>query len=255
MKVQQKLEQFKKEIDEILYLAKQKNNERLDWCESNRKDIKNLYPKINQVYELINIEESGLCEYWINENMQNYGINGGINGIEKYYFKPDYINCNIKSDFRCTRSKGVPTVKGVVYDCNLKGVGHFYEERWNYKGHFETHYVNVFCLKEINLDNVPSKSSDMLTKVYLMIDKNTGYYKIGRSKNPKYREGTLQSKKPTVELLFSYDALVKQEKELHNMFSEKRIRGEWFDLRGSDIDNIKKYFNDKGQVSGDYKHE
>ena len=76
-----------------------------------------------------------------------------------------------------------------------------------------------------------------------MIDKNTGYYKIGRSVNPSIREKTLQSEKPTIEMLFNHDAEVKDEKELHNMFSEKRIRGEWFDLNGSDLCKIKDYLS------------
>ena len=75
-----------------------------------------------------------------------------------------------------------------------------------------------------------------------MFDKNTGYYKIGRSKNPKHREMTLQSEKPTIEMLFYFEAKNKDEKELHNLFSEKRIRGEWFDLSGTDINTIQNYF-------------
>ena len=34
-----------------------------------------------------------------------------------------------------------------------------------------------------------------------MIDHNTGYHKIGISNNPSYREQTLQSEKPTIDML------------------------------------------------------
>ena len=84
---------------------------------------------------------------------------------------------------------------------------------------------------------------EKFTKVYVMIDKNTGYYKIGRSKNPQYRERTLQSEKPTIEMLFNHEARVKDEKDLHKMFQDKRVRGEWFDLNGSDLYKIREYFN------------
>ena len=77
------------------------------------------------------------------------------------------------------------------------------------------------------------------TYVYLMIDKNTGYHKIGRSKDPKYREKTLQSEKPTIELLYKFKAHSSTEKELHKKYNSKRIRGEWFDLNQKDIDYIK----------------
>ena len=81
------------------------------------------------------------------------------------------------------------------------------------------------------------------TNVYVMIDKNTGYYKIGRSKNPEYRERTLQSEKPTIEMLFNHKARPNDETYLNNHFRTKRIRGEWFDLKGSDLNEIKRYFN------------
>ena len=81
------------------------------------------------------------------------------------------------------------------------------------------------------------------TNVYVMIDKNTGYFKIGRSINPSTRERTLQSEKPTNEMLFNYPATNDCETELHDIYSKKRIRGEWFDLSGSDLKDIKAYFN------------
>ena len=76
-----------------------------------------------------------------------------------------------------------------------------------------------------------------------MIDKNTGYFKIGRSINPSTREKTLQSEKPTIDMLFSYPATNECETDLHGIYSKKRIRGEWFDLNGTDLKNIKTYFN------------
>ena len=36
---------------------------------------------------------------------------------------------------------------------------------------------------------------------------------------------------------------VKDEKQLHSIFNEKRVRGEWFDLNGSDLKTIRQYFN------------
>jgi len=35
----------------------------------------------------------------------------------------------------------------------------------------------------------------------------------------------------------------RQIKELHSLFHEKRVRGEWFDLNGSDLRSIREYFN------------
>ena len=74
------------------------------------------------------------------------------------------------------------------------------------------------------------------TKTYLMLDANTGYTKIGRSKDPKARERTLQSEKPSITLFAICDDLV--ESEIHKYYEKKRVRGEWFDLSDEDIENI-----------------
>jgi len=74
---------------------------------------------------------------------------------------------------------------------------------------------------------------------YVMFDKNTGYYKIGQSTQPKIRERTLQSEKPTIEMYLCVKSSKEKESELHSKFREKRIRGEWFDLNESDLDYIK----------------
>ncbi len=76
----------------------------------------------------------------------------------------------------------------------------------------------------------------MDAKTYLMTDSNTGYTKIGRSVNPRIREKTLQSEKPTITLFKVCDKDI--ELSLHDRYAAKRIRGEWFNLSEADITNI-----------------
>lgn len=83
-------------------------------------------------------------------------------------------------------------------------------------------------------------------KTYLMKDDNTGYTKIGKSLNPKKREYTLQSEKPTISLFMTCDKLV--ERELHNLFAIKHIRGEWYNLSEKDIEYIVSNYNFKHYV-------
>lgn len=92
-------------------------------------------------------------------------------------------------------------------------------------------------------ENTPI-SKDEFCYVYLMHDTSNQYYKIGISNNPKYREHTLQSEKPTIELLVAKKFPIRKiaesiEKALHDTYSEKRIRGEWFDLTEEDVEHIK----------------
>lgn len=83
------------------------------------------------------------------------------------------------------------------------------------------------------------------TFIYIMIDHNTGYYKIGHSKNVLRRESTLQSEKPTIELLYTFEGDIKDERDLHENYKDLRVRGEWFALEQWMIDAIIKMFEFK----------
>ena len=88
-----------------------------------------------------------------------------------------------------------------------------------------------------------TKQEDESCFVYLMVDTTNGYFKIGISNNPNYREKTLQSEKPTIELMASKQFPVRKiaesiEKSLHDVYAEKRLRGEWFELDEQDVKHI-----------------
>ncbi len=98
-------------------------------------------------------------------------------------------------------------------------------------------------LRDIFKDIIDKEHLDPQNKIYLMVDNTTGYIKIGKSKNPKYREGTLQSKQPETHLIAIWTAPSKIEKELHSKYSHKRKRGEWFHLTIEELDEIKLFMN------------
>ncbi|MFV5693142.1 GIY-YIG nuclease family protein [Flavobacterium sp. LT1R49] len=80
--------------------------------------------------------------------------------------------------------------------------------------------------------------------VYLMIDTINQYHKIGISNKPSWREKTLQSEKPSIELIASKKFVSRRialsiEKAFHNTFADKRVRGEWFQLNEMDIEEIR----------------
>ena len=78
-------------------------------------------------------------------------------------------------------------------------------------------------------------------KTYLMKDSNTGLIKIGKAIDPKFRERTLQSEKPTISLFAICNNLI--EDELHKKYNDKRIRGEWFKLSEDEVSDIIKEYN------------
>jgi hypothetical protein len=78
-----------------------------------------------------------------------------------------------------------------------------------------------------------------------MVDTTNNYHKIGISNQPLFRERTLQSEKPTIVLIASKKYPSRQiavsiEKALHETFRNKNIRGEWFNLNQTEIDEIVK---------------
>ncbi len=126
-----------------------------------------------------------------------------------------------------------PMIKGDLFYPNLQPLKRGFE-------------LSIFDeLEKVKTENPYREVRNTATNIYLMIDHNTGYYKIGRSMNPAIREKTLQSEKPTIELIFSYEGCFNDERYMHEYFSDKRIRGEWFDLTGSDIIKFKQYFTDR----------
>src|SRR5690606_20901236 len=64
--------------------------------------------------------------------------------------------------------------------------------------------------------------------IYIMKDEGTKYIKIGFSKNPTYRESTLQAEKPTITLVNKWKGTMSQEQTVHRILAKHRIRGEWF---------------------------
>lgn len=81
------------------------------------------------------------------------------------------------------------------------------------------------------------------TYVYLMQDTTNCYYKIGISNNPEYRERTLQSEKPTIELIIAKEFPIRRiaeafEAALHKTYEAKRLRGEWFRLDAKDVEDL-----------------
>ena len=76
--------------------------------------------------------------------------------------------------------------------------------------------------------------------VYLMLDNSNGYNKIGISNTPEYREKTLQSEKPSIEMLACKKFPTRKiaeaiEYALHTAYSQQRVRGEWFILDDVDV--------------------
>ena len=95
------------------------------------------------------------------------------------------------------------------------------------------------------LEKTELAKRNKIIKTYLLADKNTGFFKIGRSVDPFFREKTLQSDCPLIEMVCVTEHDI--EKQLHDEYEGKRIRGEWFNLSDKDVSDIKKLFKEHNQ--------
>ena len=217
-----------KRLESLIKKVKQEDE---DLINENRAFIKqNIMPKKGEIYKL----NDDFDRQWeISENAGQGYYRTATKNNQELDLKYAQITNDRLETYRCLKN-GNLNVKVVFLNSNfeiIKGI-----DSWKYD-HLEICHLS----EKINTKELAKHK----TQVYLMIDKNTGLYKIGRSKKPEFREKTLQSEKPTIELLFNWHAFNKDELNLHKIFEEKRIRGEWFDLNYSDIDTIKNYFQEK----------
>lgn len=95
-----------------------------------------------------------------------------------------------------------------------------------------------------------SQRDPVATFIYLMKCHRTGLIKIGRSKKPAFRERTLQSEKPDIELIRQWGATEDIEAHLHAHFDASRVRGEWFQLTEKDIDWIGSFMEGRMNPKG-----
>jgi hypothetical protein len=83
--------------------------------------------------------------------------------------------------------------------------------------------------------------------IYIMKCERTNLYKIGlTTRSIHTRFNSLKTANPSINLFKYYEEVIdlyEKERELHNLFSKKRIDGEWFELNESDLCKIDLFFN------------
>jgi len=152
------------------------------------------------------------------------------NRIKNVYVERDYYLKNEEFKF----------IDNKIICCVINFDGE-YAKRWKLFVEIENPYLLSFQNFNKNEfwdmnDKHPLNSNNILKKFtkrkkqvsYLLKDKNTGYYKIGKSINPLKREKTLQSEKPSLILVKKFKN--NWEKHLHNKYKSQRVRGEYFNL-------------------------
>lgn len=100
----------------------------------------------------------------------------------------------------------------------------------------------VYEFVETDNDAKPNKKPASSKGFIYLIQGADSLYKIGKSKEPKKRISRLEVKLPfdiQVEHLIPSNSYHEAEIHLHERYAHRRIRGEWFDLSTSEVNEIK----------------
>lgn len=105
----------------------------------------------------------------------------------------------------------------------------------------EQNLHHPYQIKVVNQAEMPKKQG------FIYVIKAEDRYKIGRSISKRSRIKTHQTSSPVeISLVFEQqvDDCVNMELELHDLFSDKRVKGEWFALDEKDLKTLSEYFRD-----------
>jgi Meiotically up-regulated gene 113 len=187
-------------------------------------------------------------------NVVEKSIRSKIVGSKLYETKVQITSDELKSfsNKNLLKWKIEDTINNTSFICEAKNLNWYTKDLLQaVTKNLATEYINLVAENDINysplIERVEIKSVNKVSTeecyVYLMIDTTNNFHKIGISNNPRYREKTLQSDKPTIELLHKKSFPNRKiaevlEKTLHMTYSNKRIRGEWFDLDNNEINEI-----------------
>lgn len=144
-----------------------------------------------------------------------------------------------------TFHKGKPAMTNFKKKFNVNSWKHIADKFYDYaKDKVEwKDVIELIPKAENHLPPIQEKESEECY-VYFMFDTKSLLYKIGISNLPEWREKTLQSEKPSIKLIVAKKFVNRRiaanfEKALHDSYSHKRKRGEWFQLDQEDIDEIR----------------
>tara|TARA_R110002049_G_scaffold151795_1_gene315553 strand:+ start:395 stop:859 length:465 start_codon:yes stop_codon:yes gene_type:complete len=93
-------------------------------------------------------------------------------------------------------------------------------------------------------------SQEDIDENYLYLIYMSGKYKIGFSSNWKKRMKSYKTHSPEFETVYICKSKIAflLESELHEMFSDKRINGEWFELNNNDVLNAVLHCNRRSNL-------
>lgn len=180
------------------------------------------------------------------ESLARFSFTDGVSDMQYYYNFP-----NVKPPYNwelilSTIYENFPVVKKVLVNPTKFFLDNVDNPEEKYSKAKEIRKQLEWEAKLENL-NKQYKEKKNVGVVYLLKIKDKKQYKIGVSKNFERRYNEISPKMPfelkTINLIESFN-IFDLEKKLHNKFSDKRIKGEWFELSKKDVEYIKSIEDD-----------
>lgn len=163
---------------------------------------------------------------------------------------PNLVKGDIVNIEGCIKAKIYAGIKYMYIDCVE---GSYYRGICYYSSYGKAPGWHRVFINDIN-NKIPitgSKRSELLSNlkndqisshVYVIHAVGTDYFKIGLSKTPVKRLVTLQPLLPfELNIVHECQGSFAMESKIHDIFSKKRIRGEWFKLNDQDLLVLKNY--------------
>lgn len=109
------------------------------------------------------------------------------------------------------------------------------------------------------------KSDEDKVRIYMILDEETGFIKIGSSVNPKRRFKEISNPKNSAitvgenkkyKLIFISRIVERKiESTLHKKYLNKKVKGEWFSLEKEDIEYIEKTYEERTENENEIENE
>lgn len=195
-------------------------------------------------------KDPAMLWYWADWNSGTTTLNRFLKGCYMDLLHAQFNSGHLSTD-------EIKTVLGPDYDTTWPTLkkkfkpdkdGLFYNERLEYEKEKRAAYTE-------SRRQSKTKTANDKVRVYFMLDLETGYVKIGSSKNPIRRLGELvfQKSDSTInvsdpgkrhyELLWHSELVERSvEFEIHKKYEYAKLKGEWFDVSPNDLTRIVKVF-------------
>ena len=252
---------FHSEINELHKALDEKKSEAKQYIQKIRQKILKIMPEVGRIYKLDysyhNKMKIGYCDSYTGKDMRSVtGIMGFYHQSYHVYSWPAWFGLEIIKYVKIKKHKigsgkgcfTEPTVEVILLHDDLSPLTENEVRELDPNGFFHRDYLSISInhIGEQHIMQSKYNNNYGVGFVYILNVEKTNLYKIGKSINVESRLNQIQTSTPFKLLLHksykcnNYDKI---EKNLHGIYKDKKVQGEWFNLSYSDLNYIDEYMS------------